>query len=48
MNIDRLLEDENIGEFRSLLEKSFVNHKDIIDSFFDDIYEKTGMEEYYA
>ena len=46
--IDRLLEDENIGEFRSLLEKRFVNHKDIVDSFFNDIYEKIGMEEYYA
>ena len=46
--IDRLLEDENISEFRSLLEKRFINHKDIVDAFFDDIYEKTGTEEYYA
>ena len=46
--IDRLLEDENLGEFRSLLARRFVNHKDIIGSFFDDLHERIGMEEHYA
>ena len=46
--IDRLLDDENLGEFRSLLAKRFFKHKDIIDSFFDDIHERIRMEEHYA
>lgn len=32
--IDRLLEDQNVKEFKVLLERKFVNHRDLIDSFF--------------
>ncbi|MEW6586844.1 MAG: hypothetical protein AB1442_14710, partial [Nitrospirota bacterium] len=32
--IDRLLEDQNIGELRALLEKKFVNQRELINSFF--------------
>lgn len=32
--IDRFLEDKNLEEFRALLKRKFVNHLDLIDSFF--------------
>ncbi|MFO0753518.1 MAG: hypothetical protein U0411_09375 [Thermodesulfovibrionales bacterium] len=32
--IDRLLKDQNLGEFRAVLERKFVNHRELIDSFF--------------
>ncbi|MDO8281530.1 MAG: hypothetical protein Q7U10_02720 [Thermodesulfovibrionia bacterium] len=32
--IDRLLEDKNLDEFRSLLETKFINHRDVIKDCF--------------
>jgi hypothetical protein len=46
--IDRLLEDESLREFRSLLEKKFVNHPELITSFFASLNSKKNMEEYHA
>lgn len=38
--IDRLLQKQDLSEFRLLLESKFPNHKDIIDSFFDTLPEE--------
>ncbi len=46
--IDRLLEDKSLREFRALLEKKFVNHPELITSFFASLNSKTNMEEYHA
>lgn len=46
--IDRLLTDENIREFRALLEKKFVNHQELITSFFASLNSKKNMEGYHA
>jgi hypothetical protein len=46
--IDRLLKDENIREFKALLEKKFINHRELISSFFASLNSKKNVEEYYA
>jgi hypothetical protein len=46
--IDRLLEDENLREFRVLLGRKFINHKDLIDSFFDSLKNGKILEEHHA
>jgi hypothetical protein len=46
--IDRLLEDQNLKEFRALLERKFVNHRDLIGSFFDTLKDGRVVEERYA
>ena len=46
--IDQLLADENIREFRSLLEKKFVNHRELITSFFASLNSKKNMEGYHG
>lgn len=46
--IDRLLKNENIREFRALLERKFVNHRDLITTFFASLNSKKNMEEYHA
>jgi hypothetical protein len=46
--IDRLLEDKNLRGFRLLLEGKFLNHRDLINSFFESLQTRTGMEEHYA
>jgi hypothetical protein len=32
--IDRLLEEKNLDEFKSLLDNKFINHRDVIKKFF--------------
>ena len=46
--IDRLLEDESLREFRELLENRFVNHRELIISFFASLNTKKNLEEYHA
>lgn len=46
--IDRLLEDQNLKEFRALLERKFVNHRDLVGSFFDTLKDGRVVEERYA
>jgi negative regulator of replication initiation len=46
--IDRLLEDQNLREFRALLERKFVNHRDLIDSFFNSLNTVKKVEEHHA
>ena len=46
--IDRLLEDQNLGELRALLERKFVNHRELIDSFFASLNSRKNMEEHHA
>jgi hypothetical protein len=46
--IDHLLEDKDLREFRSLLEKKFSNHWDLIDSFFKSLTNGKNSEEHYA
>ena len=46
--IDRLLEDQNFGELRALLERKFVNHRDLINSFFASLNSRKNMEEHHA
>ncbi len=46
--IDRLLEDQDLKEFRALLERKFVNHRDLVGSFFDTLKDGRVVEERYA
>ncbi|NWF99146.1 MAG: hypothetical protein HXY52_09500 [Nitrospirae bacterium] len=46
--IDRLLEDQNIGELKALLERKFVNHREVINSFFASLNSRKNMEEHHA
>jgi hypothetical protein len=46
--IDRLLEDQNLGELRALLERKFVNHRDLINSFFTSLNSRKNTEEHHA
>lgn len=46
--IDRLLEDQNLREFRALLERKFVNHRNLIDSFFNSLNTVKKVEEHHA
>ena len=46
--VDRLLEDQNLMEFRALLERKFVNHRNLIDSFFNSLKMVKKMEEHHA
>ncbi|MDD5451154.1 MAG: hypothetical protein PHT49_04595 [Desulfovibrionales bacterium] len=46
--IDRLLEDQKLGELRALLEKKFVNHREVINSFFASLNGRKNMEEHHA
>ncbi len=46
--IDRLLEDQNLGELRALLERKFVNHRELINSFFASLNSRKNMEEHHA
>ena len=46
--IDRLLEDQNLREFRALLERKFVNHRNLIDSFFNSLNTMKKVEEHHA
>ena len=46
--IDRLLEDQNLGELRALLERKFVNHRDLINSFFASLNSRKNMEVHHA
>ena len=46
--IDRLLEDQNLGELRALLERKFVNHRELINSFFESLNNKKNMGEHHA
>jgi hypothetical protein len=46
--IDRFLKDENIRDFRALLEKKFINHGDLITSFFASLNSKMNEDEYHA
>ncbi|MFA4854823.1 MAG: hypothetical protein WC616_05705 [Candidatus Omnitrophota bacterium] len=46
--IDRLLEDQNLGELRALLERKFVNHRELITSFFGSLNNRKNMEEHHA
>lgn len=46
--IDRLLEDQNLKEFKALLERKFVNHRNLIDSFFNSLNTVKKVEEHHA
>jgi hypothetical protein len=46
--IDRLLEDQNIGELKALLERKFVNRRELINSFFASLNSRKNMEEHHA
>jgi hypothetical protein len=46
--VDRLLEDQSLIEFRALLERKFVNHRNLIDSFFNSLKTVKKMEEHHA
>ena len=46
--IDRLLEDKDLGEFRSLLEGRFIDHRALIDSFFNSLTNGKILEERHA
>lgn len=46
--IDRLLEDQNLGELRALLERKFVNHRELINSFLGSLNNRKNMEEHHA
>jgi hypothetical protein len=46
--IDRLLEDQNLGELRVLLERKFVNHRDLINSFFASLNSRKNVEVHHA
>lgn len=46
--IDRLLEDQKLGELRALLERKFVNHQELINSFFASLNSRKNMEEHHA
>jgi hypothetical protein len=46
--IDHLLADQNLREFRTLLERRFSNHRDLISSFFTSLNHKTLAEEHHA
>ena len=46
--IDRLLEDQNLKEFKALLERKFVNHRNLIDSFFNYLNTAKKAEEHHA
>jgi hypothetical protein len=46
--IDRLLEDQNLGQLMALLEKKFVNHRELINSFFASLSNRKNMEEHHA
>jgi hypothetical protein len=46
--IDRLLEDQNLGELRALLERKFVNHRELINSFFASLNSRKNVEVHHA
>ena len=46
--IDRLLEDQNIGELKAVLERKFVNHRELIDSFFASLNSGKNKEVHHA
>ena len=46
--IDRLLEDQNIGELKALLERKFVNYRELINSFFASLNSRKNKEEHHA
>lgn len=46
--IDRLLEDQNLEELRALLERKFVNHRELINSFFASLNSRKNTEEHHA
>jgi hypothetical protein len=46
--IDRLLEDQNLGELRALLERKFVNHRELINSFFASFNSRKNVEVHHA
>jgi len=46
--IDRLLEDQNLGELRALLERKFVNQRELINSFFASLNSRKNNEVHHA
>ena len=46
--IDRLLEDQNLAELRELLERKFVNHRKLINSFFASLNSGKNKEVHHA
>jgi len=46
--IDRLLNEPDLAEFRRLLENKYRNHTDIIDSFFQTLHNATDNERDHA
>lgn len=46
--IDRLLEDQNLGELRAVLERKFVNYRELIDSFFASLNSGKNKEVHHA
>jgi len=46
--IDQLLEDQNLGELRAVLERKFVNYRELIDSFFASLNSGKNKEVHHA
>lgn len=46
--IDLLLEDQNLGEMRKILERKFVHHRELITSFFDSLNNKKILEMHHV
>jgi hypothetical protein len=46
--IDRLLEDQNLGELRVILEKKFANQRELINSFFASLDRGKYKEDHHA
>ncbi|MFH1241868.1 MAG: hypothetical protein V1689_05835 [Pseudomonadota bacterium] len=46
--IDQLLEDQHLREFKALLENKFRNHRDLVDSFFNSLSTLKKVEEHHA